>query len=95
MAYLCSIAWDVSIKLPRTLQRRSYGMMTKTALKSTTGVKKIKGLSVIEGRAYAWAAYIATYLFTLDNVKRTKATYHDRWPTNDQVREWKARAARA
>jgi hypothetical protein len=95
MAYLCSIAWDVSIKLPRNLQRRSYGMMTKTALKSTTGVKKIKGLSVIEGRAYARAAYIATYLFTLDNVKRTKATYHDRWPTNDQVREWKARVARA
>jgi hypothetical protein len=37
----------------------------------------------------------ATYLFTLDYVKRTKATYHDRLPTKDQVGEWKVRAARA
>jgi hypothetical protein len=69
--------------------------MTKVAPKPTTGVKKIKGLSVIEDRAYAQATYTATYLFKLDYVKRTKATYHDKWPTNDQVREWKARAARA
>jgi hypothetical protein len=69
--------------------------MTKVTPKPTTGVKKIKGLSVIEDRAYARATYTATYLFTLDYVKRTKTTYHDRWPTNDQVREWKARAARA
>jgi hypothetical protein len=95
MAYLCSAAWDVSINLPRTLQRLSYGIMTKATPKPTTGVKKIKGLSEIEDRAYARATYTATYLFTLDYVKRTKATYHDRWPTNDQVREWKARAARA
>jgi hypothetical protein len=42
-------------------------------------VKKIKGLSVIEDRAYAQDTYTAIYLFTLDfNVnKRTKATYHD------------------
>jgi hypothetical protein len=95
MAYLCSVAWDVSINLPHTLQRRSYGIMTKATPKSTTGVKKIKGLSVIEDRAYARATYTATYLFMLDYVKRTKATYHDRWPTNDQVREWKARMTRA
>jgi hypothetical protein len=95
MAYLCSVAWDVSINLPRTLQRRSYGIMTKATPKPTTGVKKSKGLSVIEDRVYARATYTATYLFTLDYVKRTKATYHDRWPTNDRVREWKARAAQA
>jgi hypothetical protein len=52
-------------------------------------------LSVIEDRAYAQATYTATYLFMLDYVKRTKATYHDRWPSNHQVKEWKARAARA
>jgi hypothetical protein len=69
--------------------------MTKVTPKATTGVKKIKGLSVIEDRAYARATYTATYLFTLDYVKQTKASYHDRWPTNDQVREWKARGARA
>jgi hypothetical protein len=70
--------------------------MAKAAPKPTTGVKKIKGLSVIKDRAYAQATYTATYLFTLDYVKRTKqATYHDRWPSNEQVREWKARAARA
>jgi hypothetical protein len=69
--------------------------MTKAAPKPMTGVKKIKGLSVIEDRAYAQAMYTATYLFTLDFVKRIKAAYHDRWPTNDQVREWKARATHA
>jgi hypothetical protein len=70
--------------------------MTKATPKPTTGVKKIKGLSVIEDRAYAQATYTATYLFTLDCVKRTKqATYHDRWPPNEQVREWKMPAARA
>jgi hypothetical protein len=53
IAYLCSIAWDAAINLPRTLQRRSYGIMTKATPKPTTGVKKIKGLSVIEDRAYA------------------------------------------
>jgi hypothetical protein len=95
MAYLCSVAWDVSINLPRTLQRRSYGIMTKATPKPTTGVKKMKGLSVIDDRAYAKATYTATYLFTLDYVKRTKDTYHDRLPTKDQVGEWKARAARA
>jgi hypothetical protein len=57
--------------------------------------KEYIDLSVIEDRAYARATYTAMYLFTLDYVKRTKATYHDRWPTNDQVREWKARVARA
>jgi hypothetical protein len=67
----------------------------KATPKPTTGVNKIKGLSVIEGRAYAQATYTATYLFTLDYVKHTKATYHDRWPSNNQVKEWKARAARA
>jgi hypothetical protein len=60
-----------------------------------TGVKKTKGLSVIEDRTYAQATYTATHLFTLDYVKRTKATYHDRWPSNHQVKEWKERAARA
>jgi hypothetical protein len=86
---------DVSINLPCTLQRRSYGIMRKAApRKPTTGVKKIKGLSVIEDRAYAQATYTAMYLFTLDCVKRSKSTYHDRWPMNDQVREWwKARMA--
>jgi hypothetical protein len=70
--------------------------MTKATPKPTTGVKKIKGLSVIEDIAYAQATYTATYLFTSDYVKRTKqATYHDRWPSNEQVREWKARVARA
>jgi hypothetical protein len=29
IAYICSIAWGVAINLPRTLQRRSYGIMTK------------------------------------------------------------------
>jgi hypothetical protein len=87
---------DVAINLPRTLQRRSYGIMTKATPKPTPGVKKIKGLSVIEDIAYAQATYTATYLFTLNYVKRTKqATYHDRWPSNEQVREWKMRAARA
>jgi hypothetical protein len=95
IAYLCNVAWDVSINLPRNLQRRSYGIVKKAMPKPATGVKKIKGLSVIEGRAYAKATYTATYLFTLDYVKLTKATYHDRLPTKDQVGEWKARAARA
>jgi hypothetical protein len=63
--------------------------------KPATGVKKIKGLLVIEDRAYAKAMYTATYLFTLDYVKRTKATYHDRLPMKDQVGEWKAHVARA
>jgi hypothetical protein len=95
IAYLCGVAWDVAINLPRTLQRRSYGIMTKATPKPATGVKKTKGLSVIEDRAYAQATYTAAYLFTLDYVKQTKASYHDRWPTNDQVRGWKGRAARA
>jgi hypothetical protein len=68
--------------------------VTKAAPKPTAGAKKIKGLSVIEDRAYAQASY-TTYLFTLDYVKRTKATYHNRWPSNDQVKQWKAWAARA
>jgi hypothetical protein len=38
IAYLCNVAWDVSINLPRNLQRRSYGIVTKTMPKSTTGV---------------------------------------------------------
>ena len=62
MAYLCSVAWDVAINLPRTLQRRSYGIMTKATPKPATGVKKTKGLSVIEDRAYAQATYTAVYL---------------------------------
>ncbi len=95
IAYLCNVAWDVSINLPRNLQRRSCGIVKKATPTPATGVKKIKGLSVIEDRAYAKATYTATYLFTLDYVKRTKATYHDRLPTKDQVGEWKARAARA
>ena len=95
IAYLCSVAWDVSINLPRLLQRRSHGIMTKRTPKLTTGVKKLKGLSVIENRAYALATYTAAYLFTLDYLKRTKLTYHDRWPTTEQIKEWKARAARA
>jgi hypothetical protein len=94
IAYLCNVAWDVSISLPRNLQRRSYGIVKKVTPKPATGVKKIKHLSVIEDRAYAKATYTATYLFTLDYVKCTKATYHDRLPTKDQVGEWKARAAR-
>jgi hypothetical protein len=70
--------------------------MTKATLKPTTGVKKVKALSVIKDRSYAQASYTATYLFTLDYVKQTKqATYHDRWPLNEQVREWKLRTARA
>jgi hypothetical protein len=95
ISYLCNVAWDVSINLPLNLQRRSYGIVTKAAPKPTTGVKKTKGLSVIEDRAYAQAMYTATCLFTLDHVKRSKAAYHDRWPSNHQVKEWKARAARA
>jgi hypothetical protein len=87
IAYLCDVAWDVSINLPRNLQRRSYGIVTKATPKPTTGVKKTKSLSVIEDRASAQATYTATYLFTLD---------YDRWPcSNHQVKEWKARAARA
>jgi hypothetical protein len=85
----------MSINLPHNLQRRSSGIVTKATPKPTTGVKKTKGLSVIEDRAYAQATYTATYLFTLDYVKRTKATYYNRWPSNHQVKEWKARAARA
>ena len=92
IAYLCNVAWDVSINLPRNLQRWSCGIVKKATPTPATGVKKIKGLSVIEDRAYAKATYTATYLFTLDYVKRTKATYHDRLPTKDQVGEWKARA---
>jgi hypothetical protein len=95
VAYLCNVAWDVSISPLRNLQRRSYGIVTKATPKPATGVKKIKGLSVIEDRAYAKAMYMATYLFTLDYVKGTKATYHDRWPSNYQVGEWKVRALRA
>jgi hypothetical protein len=95
IAYLCNVTWDVSINLRHNLHRRSYGIMKKATPKSATGVKKIKGLSVIEDRAYAKATYTATYLFTLDYVKRTKATYHDRLPTKDQVGEWKARATHA
>jgi hypothetical protein len=76
IAYLCNVAWDVSINLPRNLQRRSYSIVTKAAPKPTTGVKKTKGLSVsIEDRTYAQATYTATYLFTLDYVKCTKATF--------------------
>ena len=90
IAYLCNAAWDVSINLSRNLQHRSYGIVTKATPKPTKGVKKTKGLSVIEDRAYAQATYTATCLFTLDYVKCTKATYHDRWPSNHQVKEWKA-----
>jgi hypothetical protein len=64
IAYLCGVTWDVAINLPRTLQRRSYGIMTKATPKPATGVKKNKGLSVIEDRAYAQATYTAAYLFT-------------------------------
>jgi hypothetical protein len=85
----------MSINLPHNLQRRSSGIVTKATPKPTTGVKKTKSLSVIEDRAYAQATYTATYLFTLDYVKRIKATYYNRWPSNHQVKEWKARAARA
>jgi hypothetical protein len=95
IAYLCNVAWDVSINLPRNLQRWSYGIVKKATPKSATGVKKIEVFLVVEDRAYAKATYMATYLFTLDYVKRTKATYHDRLPTKDQVGEWKTRAARA
>jgi hypothetical protein len=94
IAYLCNATWDVSINLPRNLQRRSYGIVKKATSKPVTGVKKRKCLSVIKDRAYAKATYTATYLFTLDYVKRTKATYHDRLPTKDQVGEWKTRTAR-
>ncbi len=57
MAYLCSVAWEVSINLPRTLQCRSYGIMTKATPKATPGVKKITGLSVIEDRANTRTKY--------------------------------------
>jgi hypothetical protein len=95
IAFLCNLALDLSINLTRTLQRQSHGIMTKATAKPMAGVKKMKGLSVIEDRAYALATYTATHLFALDYVKRTKSSYHDRWPTNDQIREWKARAAHA
>jgi hypothetical protein len=37
--------------------------------KLMTGVKKVKGLSVIEDRRYAQAMYAALYLFALDYLK--------------------------
>jgi hypothetical protein len=76
IAYLYTVAWDVSINLRRNLQRGSYGIVTKATPKPTTGVNKIKGLSVMEDTAYAQAMYTATYLFTLDysNVPRLLIT---------------------
>jgi hypothetical protein len=72
IAYLCKVSWEVSSNLLRTLQPWSYGIMTKAVPKPITGLKKIKGLSVINDRAHALAMCTAMSLFTLDYLKGTK-----------------------
>jgi hypothetical protein len=70
IAYLCNVAWDVSINLPRNLQRRSSCIVKKATPKPATGVKKIKGLSVIKRMQRLRTRLPTCSLWIMSNVQR-------------------------